>query len=151
MALDPAVMAMMNAALDVIEKRSGAKTATEGDDLGTFYVYSGGTADIHNPNIPAIYLAQDAAVADWREQMVAKLMAERAATFRFVEVPKLEKLLMTETGEGGGQRIATTRYGVSSRIAILSICKSKSSVKTPKTKLLWPKIGKAKTSRKKKR
>ncbi|MDO8533523.1 MAG: hypothetical protein Q7S17_02115 [Xanthobacteraceae bacterium] len=142
-------MAMINTALDSVEARSGAKIATDGEDLATIYVYSGGASDTHNQNIPAIYLMQDAAVADWRERMIERLVAERAATFRFVEAPKIEKLIMTETGEDGGQRLTATRYGVASRIAVLSIRKSKSNVKTPKTKLVWPKIGKAKPARRK--
>ena len=117
MALDPAVMTMLNAAIDEIERV--ARVGKDGDDIATAFVYSGGHHAELQKDIPALHVTQAGAVADWKGQAIAWLTAERAATFRFTDIPKIERLMMTEK-EFLGMRIAITRYGVTSKIAVLS-------------------------------
>ena len=118
---DPATIALFNAAIDKIEKVARV-APKDGDDLAMAFVYSGGSfpGDAPQRQIPAIYLTAAAAVEDWQERIAAYLRSERADTFRFAEVPKLEKLIMTEMGEEGAQRLTATRYGVTSKVAVLS-------------------------------
>ena len=118
MALDPAVMALFSEAFDQIERV--AAIGSEGEDLSSAFVYSGGHAAEMQKNIPAIHLTPEAAVKDWQAAAAGWLTGEAAETFRFSEVPKLEKLVMTETDELGCQRLTATRYGVTSRLAVLT-------------------------------
>lgn len=116
---DPAIIALFNAAIDNIEKVARVAPA-ESDDLAAAFVYSGGSFPDAQRQIPAIHLTVAAAVDDWQERVAAYLRGEQAATFRFAEVPKVKKLIMTETGEDGGQRLTATRYGVTSKVTVLS-------------------------------
>lgn len=110
-------MALLNTAIDEIERV--ALVGKDGEDLATAFVYSGGHNAEPQKNIPALHLTQAGAVADWQRHAVAFLKTERAATFRFAEIPKIERMMMTEK-EDLGMRIAVTRYGVTSKIAVLS-------------------------------
>ncbi len=118
----PDTITLFSAAFDKIEKIARIDN-TGGNELASGYIYSGGSfaGDAPQKQIPAIYLTPGAAVDDWRDRAVAWLTAERAATFRFSELPKLEKLIMTEMGDEGAQRLTATRYGITSKIAALSI------------------------------
>ena len=152
---DQATIAMFNTALDRIEKVARV-APKEGDDLATAFVYSGGhfQGDKPQQQIPAIYLSPEPAVDDWCDHILAFLAIEQAATFRFAEIPKLEKLIMTETGEDGAQRLTATRYGVTSKMAVLSRLEPATLAAAPSRKSKpkpRKKAAKAKPARRRKR
>ena len=129
MALDPAVMALFSEAFDQIERV--AAIGRDGEDLSSAFVYSGGHFSEMQKNIPAIHLTPEAAVKDWQAVAAGWLTGEAAETFRFSEVPKLEKLVMTETDDLGCQRLTATRYGVTSRLAVLTRWSGPAAVAEP--------------------
>lgn len=128
MALAEADKALFGAALDGIARAGFRLSSDKGaPQLAEFYVWSGGSDEKHSEHIPAIFLKADEAVEQWTDCVTARLKypggLTPAATFRFSEPPVLVKLNMTEHDGELGQRLSAVRYGVRSRIAILTLRK----------------------------
>ena len=150
MAPDPALIAQLNAAIDMIEVHASAKVSNVGDDLVAVFVYSGGHDAELQKNIPSLHLTPAGAIEDWQAQAIAWLTLERAATFRFAEVPRVEKLVMTEK-EDGGMRLAATRYGVMSKIAVLTRKSNAKAKVKPRKKVPKVKTAPSRTHQRKRR
>lgn len=136
---------LLNAALDQIERVAAIET--DGEPVKTAFIYSGGSAPEHTEHIPALCTEADKAVDMWRRALTEFMEAQpNPRAFRFLEPPKVTKFVMT-SDEGGGQRLAGVRYGVSSRIGVISVSKPKAV----KAKKPTSKAGKRPTKAKRKK
>lgn len=114
---DSAIRGELSAALDAIERC--AELVSDGEVLHEIFICSGGRSEKHMENIPAIYLDPAAAVRDWRDRVCEWIEEERVARIKFLEAPKCERLLMTESDAAGAQRLTATRYGATAKIALI--------------------------------
>lgn len=106
------------AALDQLSQQ--AALVGEGDAVEESFVYSGGRHDEHQEEVPGLYLSEVAAIDSWRRFAQGYLFSHGAKTFRFVQAPKLERFQITMADDLNTHRIASHRFGVRSKIAIVT-------------------------------
>jgi hypothetical protein len=82
-------------------------------------VSSGGVKKAARDPEPALYLTSDAAIAAWRDQVLALLTAEKATGFTIIDGPYLDKRRITVADSNYTHRTAEDRYSVTARIGII--------------------------------
>lgn len=106
---------------DIVAQFPRAERSTETGEPGSSAhdVSSGGVKKSTRDPEPALYLTSEAAIAAWRDHVLALLTAEKATGFSVIDGPHLDKWRITVADGSYTQRIAEDRYSVTARIGVV--------------------------------